>query len=85
DYIQIWQQLESIDSLQIEGIENLLASFNRFLNNISINSKNDTSFIYLYKNATLKSTDIIHADSSYNNNLWIRDITIVINTNEFNN
>ena len=57
-----------MNSLQIEGIENLINSLNTFLNNTSITSiDNDDSFICLYKSAILQSTDIICADISYNN------------------
>ena len=82
-HLQVFQQLGSMNSLQIEGMENLIDSLDTFLDNTSITSiNNDDSFICLYKSATLQSTDIIHADASYNNTLWFSDVAIVMDTNE---
>jgi len=83
EYLQVFQQLKSMNSLQIEGMENLINSLDTFLDNTSITSiDNDDSFIRLYKSATLQSTDIIHADASYNNTPWFSDVAIVMDTNE---
>ena len=68
EYLQVFQQLKSMNSLQIEGMENLINSLDTFLDNTSITSiDNDDSFIHLYKSAILQSTDIICADTLYNN------------------
>lgn len=78
--MEFFQQLETIDPLQLEGIENLQNSLNAFINNMSITMMIDktNSFIRLYKSATLASTDIIRADPSYNNTPWFSDVSIVM-------
>ncbi|KAF0400964.1 zn-finger domain-containing protein [Gigaspora margarita] len=76
DHLQVFQ---SMDSLQIEGMKNLLVSLNTFLDNTFLTSINNES---LYKSATLQSTDIIHADSSYNNDSWFSNVAIVMDTNK---
>ncbi len=81
--LQVFWQLGSMNSLQIERMENLIDSLDTFLNNTSITFiDNNDSFICLYKSATLQSTDIICADASYNNTLWFSDVAIVMDTNE---
>jgi len=58
-------------------MENLRTSLDIFMKNMSIISLNeDSSFIQLYKSATLISTDIIRADPSYNNTPWFSDVAI---------
>ncbi len=64
-------------------MENLINSLDTFLDNTSITSiDNDDSFIHLYKSAILQSTDIICADTLYNNTSQFSDVAIVIDTNE---
>lgn len=57
-------------------MENLLDSFNKFKDDILLDKVD--SFIQLYKSATIKSADIIHADPSYNKVPQFSDIAIVI-------
>ncbi|RGB39361.1 hypothetical protein C1646_754602 [Rhizophagus diaphanus] len=54
-------------------------------NMLIISLDKNNSFIQLYKSATLASTDIIHADPSYNNVPWFSDVTIVMDEAEINN
>ena len=62
-------------------MDNLLDSFNKFENDtLRVTLNNVDSFIRLYKSATLKSADIIHADLSYNKVLWFSDVAIVMDT-----
>ena len=77
NHLKVFRQLEIIDPLQLEGMENLRTSLDIFMKNMSIISLNkDSSFIQLYKSATLISTDIIRADPSYNNTPWFSDVAI---------
>ena len=67
-------------SLQLEGMENLLASLNNF--KVNMPSVSIGEVVRLYKSATLPSADIIRADSSYNNSPWFSDIAIVMDVTD---
>lgn len=64
-------------------MENLLDSLNKFKDDILLDKVN--SFIQLYKRATIKSADIIHADPSYNKVPWFSDVAIVMDTTDATN
>lgn len=77
--LEVFRQLETIDPLQLEGIENLLVSLNKIEDSTFRASLNNVdSFVRLYKSATLKSADIIRADPSYNKVPWFSDVAVVM-------
>ncbi|CAB4398024.1 unnamed protein product [Rhizophagus irregularis] len=83
NHLEIFQQLEILNPLQLEGMENLLDSLNKLKDDILLDKVD--SFIRLYKSATIKSADIIHADPSYNKVPWFSDVAIVMDTTNATN
>ncbi|CAG8765965.1 12035_t:CDS:1, partial [Ambispora leptoticha] len=55
----------NLDSLQIEGFQNLLSGLDEFLEEESIVSLHENHHMEIFSSATLESTDIIRATSSF--------------------
>jgi len=86
NHLEVFRQLETIDPLQLEGMENLFDSLNKLEDSMFRASLNNVdSFVRLYKSATLKSADIIRADPSYNKVPWFSDVAIVMDLTDATN
>jgi len=58
------RKLDSIDPLQLEGLENFLNIFLDYTSQVSLSG--DEALVQIYKSITLENMEIIHTDSSFN-------------------
>lgn len=62
--------------LQIEGFQNLLTSLDEFFEEESATSINDDNHIELFSSASLESTDIIRATSSFHGSPMFSNVIV---------
>jgi hypothetical protein len=78
--------MDSIDPLQLEGLENLLDSLDIFLDYTSqVSLSGDEAFVRIYKSVTLENMEIVRTDSSFNKTSWFSDVAIMMDVEEAKN
>ncbi len=85
--LKAFRKMDSIDPLQLGGLENLLDSLGIFLSCCTpeVSLSEDESFVRIYKSVTLETMEIVRADSSFNKNSWFSDIAVMMDVEEAKN
>ena len=79
-------KMDSIDPLQLEGLENFLDSLDIFLDYTSqVSLSGDEALVQIYKSITLENMEIVRADSSFNKTSWFSDVAIMMDVEETKN
>ena len=78
--------MDSIDPLQLEGLENLLDTLDIFLDYTSqVSLSENEAFVQIYKSVTLENMEIVCANFSFNKTLWFSDVAIMMDVEEAKN
>ena len=85
--LKAFRKMDSIDPLQLGGLENLLDSLGIFLSCCTpeVSLSEDKSFVRIYKSVILETMEIVCADSSFNKNSWFSDIAVMMDVEEAKN
>ena len=85
--LKAFRKMDSIDPLQLGGLENFLDSLGIFLSCYTpeVSLSEDESFVRIYKSVTLETMEIVRADSSFNKNSWFSDIAVMMDVEEAKN
>ena len=84
--LKAFRQMDSINPLQLGGLENFLDSLDIFLDYTSqVSLSEDEAFVRIYKSVTLENMEVVRADSSFNKASWFSDVAVMMDANEAEN
>ena len=66
----------NLNSLQVEGFQNLLTGLDEFFEEESVTSLTDDNRMEMFSSASLESTDIIQATSNFHGSLMFSNVII---------